>query len=482
MLNYLVSDVDLDEETRMRLVSACLVSLVTKPKQTVTEKAKAYLAANYAQLPAVASAGLTEARAERVALLFKEAGLSLPDLSATSDATRPAFVKLGLYEMNLSNLHASVSDEDGLALDQLRAAHPADVYPKALAELSKYLDAIEGHVATNHAAERFHVVIGELHEAAPELLDRFIAGASEESRIEDLEDVPEETWTVLASHDKFPSTFSNVTRYIEQIGSVDVGLAVVLASAEEITEHADSDEDEKRGLAITLISAQSALDAELRAKLAESLELEAWLVVSDLPVESGGLYPELVARRVIAGNAATYGYLAPADWATRERVIAVSTTFAEWVTPELVGAELAKVLASTSVPDEAKKAIVRNANDYTSAGGPAGLVETGKAARRFGIPVSFSVVEQMADHRIGNSEVMHHLRQYLDSVSDAQLFGVLRSLGGDYAQLTRFGRDKPRVQNTADNHRLLDALKQRGIVTRFEDDRNPMKVHKRYGR
>ena len=481
VLNYLVADVDLDDETRTELVSACLESLATKPKQTTTENAKAFLAANYAQLPAIASVALPAARAERVALLFKDAGLSLPDLSGTSEVVRPAFVKLSLYEMSVSNLRAAVGDEVGLSLDQLRASHRADVYAKALAELPGYLDAVDGHVATNHAADRFHLVIGEVHEAAPDLLERFIEGVSDDSRIADVEDVPEETWPVLAAHDKFPATFSNVTRYIEQIGSVDVHLAVVLASAEEISEFEDVEEDEKRSLAVTLISSPSTLGAELRAKLAESLGLKAWLVAADLPVESGALYPELVARRVISGSATTYEHLASADWATREHVIAVSSKFTEWVRPELVGAELAKVLASTSVPDEAKRKIIENADNYTSAGGAAGLVETGKAARRLGIGVSFSVVEQMANHRIGNSEVLHHLMPHLDSASDAQLFGVLSSLDGDYAQLTRFGRDKPKVPNTAENHQLLDALKQRGIVTKIEDDRNPIKVHKRYG-
>ncbi|RKQ89415.1 KAP-like P-loop domain-containing protein [Mycolicibacterium mucogenicum 261Sha1.1M5] len=481
VLNYLVDDVDLDDETRTELVSACLESLATKPKQTTTENAKAFLAANYAELPAIASVALPAAGAARVALLFKEAGLSLPDLSGTSEVVRPAFVRLGLYEMSVSNLRAAVGDESGLGLDQLRASRRAGVYAKALAELPGYLDAVDGHAATNHAADRFHVVIGEVHEAAPDLLERFIEGVSNESRIEDVEDVPEETWRVLAAHDKFPATFSNVTRYIEQISSVDANLAVVLASAEEISELEDVEEEEKRSLAITLISSPSSLGAELRAKLAQSLGLKAWLVAADLPIESGALYPELVARRVISGNAATYEHLASADWVTRERVIAVSTKFAEWVTPELVGAELAVVLASTSVPDEAKRKIIENADEYTSAGGAAGLVETGKAARRLGIRVSFSVVKQMANYHIGKSEVLHHLMPYLDSASDAQLFGVLNSLGGDYPQLTRLGRDKPKVPNTTDNLRLLDSLKQRGIVTKVEDDRNPMKVHKRYG-
>lgn len=481
ILSYLVADVELDDETRTELVSACLASLATKPKQTVSEKAKAYLAANYAQLPAIASDALPAARAERIALLFKDAGLSLPDLSGTSDVVRLAFVRLGLYEMSLPNLQAAVGDDGGLGLDQLRAAHRADVYAKTLAELPSYLDAVDGHAATNHAADRFHVVVGEVHEAAPDLLERFIEGVSDESRIADLEDVPEATWPVLAAHDKFPATFSNVTRYIEQIGSVDVNLAVVLASAVEITEHDDADEDEKRSLAVTLISTPSTLGAELRAKLAESLGLEAWLVAADLPVESGALYPELVARRVISGNAATYEHLASADWATRERVIAVSPKFAEWQTPELVGADLPKVLASASVTDKAKRVIIENADEYTPAGGRAGLVEVGKTARRLQKLVSFSVVEQMANHRIGNDAVLHHLMPYLDSTSDAELFGVLNALSGDYPQLTRLGRDKPRVPNTADNHRLLESLKQRGIVTRVENDRDPMKVHKRYG-
>ncbi|MEV8339698.1 DNA-binding protein [Leucobacter sp. NPDC077196] len=481
LLNYLIADVELDDETRTKLVSACLASLEVKTKQTVTEKVKAFLAANYAQLPAIASTALPTARADGIALLFKDAGLSLPDLSGTSDVVRPAFVKLGLYEMSLSNLQAAVGDEVGLGLDQLRATHRADVYAKAIAELPGYLDAVDGHTATNHAADRFHVVIGEVHEASPKLLERFIEAASDESHIADLEDVPEETWPVLAAHDKFPATFSNVTRYIEQIGSVDVNLAVVLASGEEIIEHEDADEDEKRSLAVALISTRSALSAELRAKLAESLGLKACLVVADLPVESGDLYPELVARRVISDDAATYEHLASTDWATRERVIAVSPKFTEWLTPELLGADVAKVLSSASVTDEAKRIIIESAGEYTSAGGVAGLVEIGKAARRFGILVSFSVVEQMAIHRIGKSEVLHHLMPYLNSTSDAELFGVLNSLGGNYAQLTRFGRDKPKVPNTPDNLRLLESLKQRGIVTKVEDDRNPMKVHKRYG-
>ncbi|WP_314101902.1 DNA-binding protein [uncultured Frigoribacterium sp.] len=481
VLNYLVADVDLDDETRLALVSACLQSLATKPKQTVTEKSKAFLALNYAQLPAIASAVLPAARAERIALLFKDAGLSLPDLSGTSDVVRPAFVKLGLYETNLSNLQTAIGDEVGLGLDQLRTTHRHDVYAKVLTELPAYLDAVDGHVATNHAADRFHAVLGEVQKAAPDLLERFVEGVSDESRIADVEDVPEETWAVLAAHDKFPATFSNVTRYIEEIGSVDANVAVVLASVEHITEHDDADEDEKRSLAITLISTPSTLGATLRAKLAASLKLKQYIAASELPVESGDLYPELIARHVIPGGPMTYAHLVSADWTTRERVIAVSSNFAEWVTAELVGAELAKVLASPSVSDAAKRVIAMNADDYTPAGGAAGLAEVGRVARRLQIRVSMPVVEQMASNRVGKSDVLHHLVPYLDSASNPQLFGVLNSLGGDYSQLTQVGRDKPKVPNTADNLRLLESLKQRGIVTRIEDDRDPMKVHKRYG-
>lgn len=481
ILNHLISVADLDDRIRRDLVSICLQSLPENPKQLMTEEVNEYLNSNYSQLPAIADVALSAMQAERIALLFKDARLELPDLSRVSDSVRQAFVEYGLYEMTLSNLKTAVGSEPGLALDDLRAASRNEVYLKALAELSSYLDAIEGYTFTNRTAEKFDVVAGDVHKFDPDNFERFVSGVSDDSSIESIDDVPTETWPVLAKYNKFPATFSNVKKYIDQIGSVDESLAVVLTAAEGITGHEDVDEDTKRNVAITLISNASTIGAVLRAKLAESLLLENYIEVNELSAESGDLYAELIARQVILGDAMTYKHLAREDWTTRERVIAVSPNFLEWVTPELVGGDLANLLSSNSVPDNAKRVIIENADDYVPAGGQTGLLQVEKIARKLQVPVTFSFVEQLASHQADTDAVLNLLMPHLDTVSDEKLFGVLSSLGGDYAQLTRLGRDKPKIPNTADNRRLLESLKQRGIVTKSEVERSLLKVHKRYG-
>ncbi|WP_049897675.1 hypothetical protein [Nesterenkonia massiliensis] len=480
MLSYLVAEAELDDEARQELVSVCLVSLATNPKQTITKQIKAYLAANYAQLPAIADQNVSAAQAERLALLFKEAGLLLPELSATGESVRPAFVKHGMYEMSLDNLRAAVGDKAGLALDELRASWPDDVYPKVISELSGYLDAIEGSNPTTESADGFVSVIKDVHEAAAGLLDRVVGGASDRGRVEDVEEMPQETWSILARFDRFPATFANVSKYIEHVGSVDEHLAVVLERAEAIDGHEYATEDDKRALAVTLIEASTRLGVILRARLAESLQLEEYISASALPIENGTLYEELISRQVISGSAATYEHLFAADWATRERVIKVSPTFKEWVTPELVAGDLASVLASESVTEEAKRAVLDRADEYTPAGGREGLVEVARLAQAYDLEVDFAIVEQMAANRVRAADVIALLRPYLDSLADAQLFGVLRDLGTPYAQLTEVGRDRPKVANTEDTRVLLESLHQRGIVARFDDSRDPIRVSKRH--
>ncbi|MGO1231339.1 YobI family P-loop NTPase [Glutamicibacter arilaitensis] len=481
ILGYLVSGVELADEARRAFISAALLNLSPKVKQALDGQTKFYLATNYPKLAAIGDEQLTPNQSERVAALFMESGVLLSDLAATSKSVRPAFVKRGLYEMSLDNLRAAAAGgNSGLALDELRASHSEDVYAKALSELSSYLDAVEGQTFTNVSQEGFIPVVKDVLKAAPELLDRFVSGVSDESHIEHLEDVPQDTWSIFASHNCFSSTYPNVSAYVEAIGRIDEHLAVVLSDTKCISHHDDVSEEEKRSLAVELIGARTHLDPILRATLAESLKLEEWIPISDLPVEDGVLYVELISRQIISSDQATYAHLLALDWKTREPVIAVMPEFHEWVTPEIVGSDLGNVLASAVVSEQAKRAILDRAGEYTSAGGPAGLIEVARLALAYELQMGFDVVEQMAAARVPVPDVIALLRPHLDSASDEQLFGVLRTLGAPYLELTTVGRDKPKVPNTPDALALLESLRNRGIVASFDGSHNPIKVSKRH--
>lgn len=480
ILGYLISGVELDEDVRRSVISASLLSLSPEMKQSLTDQTKLYLATNYEQIAAIGREQVTSDQAERVAILFRDAGLLLPNLAATSESVRPAFVKHGLYEMSLGNLVAAVGNNIGLALDSLRSSHREDVYVKALSELSSYLDAVEGNASTNESVDGFIPVVRDVFDAAPELLDRIVGGASDECRVEHLKDVPKETWAIFAAHNRVPSTFANVSAYIEQIGKVDEYLAVILRDAKTIAARDDATEEEKRNLAVALIKSGTQLGPILRATLAESLKLTEWIPANTLPAENGVLYVELISRRVISGNATTYKHLLATNWETRESVIAVMPEFHEWVTPEIVNDDLGSVLASTVVSEQAKRAILDRADEYTSAGGPTGLIEVARLARVYELQMGFDIVEQMAANRVPIPDVIALLCPHLDSASDEQLFGVLRTLGAPYLDLTAAGRDKPKVTNTSDNVALLDALRYRGIVASFDVSHDPIKVNKRH--
>ncbi|TAJ49454.1 MAG: DNA-binding protein [Herbiconiux sp.] len=477
-LAYLVSEVDLDDEKRLQLVSNCLESLHDGARPRTDDACKQYLAANYAQLPALTEIELSVAAARRVAQLFKTMAISIPDLRLLSDSARAAFVRQGLYDLTFDNLSSALGGGE-LSLDVIREKNPQHVYPKVLGELPAYLSAVDGRVPSNASAEQFAVLIAAVHEAAPGSVERFIAAASDDSIVQNIDDVPEETWEALGTNERFTATFANVTKYIAHAGSVDQPLAAVLAGADTISGIDGVEEAAKQELAVTLIGAAPLLRPVLRATLAESLNLKRWVDVSRLPQESGVLFGELRERLVIADDAATWAHLANTDWATKERVLRASPKFAEWATPELVPGDLGQILASSAASDAAKRVIVGQAEAYAPHGGIAGLKQLARLALDFGVAVKYPLIVQFAAARVPADQVLTLLLPYLGNATGEHLHAVLSALGGEYEKLSYVGYQKPKIPNSPAALLLLDQLSTKGHVASFDRTQNPIKVNKR---
>jgi hypothetical protein len=86
----------------------------------------------------------------------------------------------------------------------------------------------------------------------------------------------------------------------------------------------------------------------------------------------------------------------------------------------------------------------------------------------------------MASNGVTPVHVVALLQPHLQNLTDGRLFGILNSLGGDYAHLTRVGRDKPKISNSAGARELLESLFDRGIVNSFDPNENPVTVNKKY--
>lgn len=480
VLVYLVNQVELDEATRLDLVSVALANLADEVHYRVDATASSYFTAHYAELVALTSAPIDEAQAERIAALFAEAGIQVPALEPLSRTVREALVSHDLYAIERSNLQIALDSEASLALDVAREANH-NVYAYMLRNLSTYLSAIDGVSATVDAREFFKPVIEDVLKEDAARLSEVIEGASTRSVVTKLADVSEGAWTTLAEHERFPATFNNISSYISSVGALDHNVAKVLESGRAITEHDAAGEDEKAQLAKTILAARDQLpSAALRVELVASLDLRNCLPVVDVTAENGELFALLVKRNIIADDAATYAHLGSADWESRELIVTESTHFMEYVTPALVHGDLTPLLLSDRVDRRIKEMLVDQAEMYFAASGSEDLTRLAMFATQQGRGLTLDMVVKMASQSVPSQYVVILLEPHLDVLGREQLFTILHSLGGEYAGLTSVGRDQPKIPNTRCDRALLERLKREGTVNSYDESASPIKVYKRH--
>jgi hypothetical protein len=481
VLVYLVSrQLEVDDMRRLELVGVALGSLIDGEQYRTDSDLSAYLSARYADLSVLTSEPISEALAERIALIFADAGIRIPALEPLSNTVRQAFVEHSLYEINRKNLQIAIGSEESLALDVVRLAGQA-VYSHVLANLDAYLSAIDETSATVEANVRFIPTIEDVLNENATWLGDVIEHASTDCVVTNLSDVAEEAWPALAEHDRFPPTFSNISGYVKSMGALDTNVAKVLASARAISDHDTVGEDRKRELAKVMLAARDSLpSASLRAELVAGLCLDDYLDVNEISAENGELFALLLKHGIVQDDQAIFAHLAGTTWATRECVIQASTRFKDYMTPALVQRDLAELLLSDKVEMAIKTVIVDQASDYFETSDVRVLAQLAIFASQHEREIAVDVIWKMAAAGVQHQDVVSLLNPHLAAIGREELIGILESLGGDYAKLTSVGRDKPKITNTSANRALLECLKGHGIVNSYSENESVIKVNKKH--
>lgn len=477
VLTYLVSQADLDDTSRLELVDVALAHL-TPSKQRTDSVVSSYLSAHYAEFTALTANATVLVQADRIGLLFEDAGITAPRLEPLSQQIRTSFVSRNLYEITHQNLSIAIDNVATVALDVIRDRSEA-VYGYVLRHLSKYLDAIDGSSATIDANEHFLAVIEDVHSLEAPRLGDVIERAGPDCEVADLTEVSEGTWPALAEHRRFPATFSNVSKYVVARGEVDAHLAKVLTATTEITD-ITTDEKSKTALAVAILAAADHVSsAELRTKLVESLSLEDYLFVDKIAAEVGDLFAQLLKYKVIADNTASYEYLAGTNWPTREAFIRESRRFSDYMTPALVGEDLEALLASDGIDSTIKNVVVEQAATYAEVADSRGLNELARFATKSGRELSPDIVQKMAQENVSAQLILLLLNPHLGVISRDQLFTTLQALDGDYPKLTEVGRSRLRVPNTLADRELLERLKRENTISTYHDSKGMIEVNRK---
>lgn len=478
VLTYLVSHADLDDALRLELVNVALNHL-TSSKQRLDSTVSAYLSTNYADFTTLTSDATVPAHAERIGVLFGDAGITVPRLELLGRHTRASFVSRNLYEITYQNLAIAIDNPTTVALDVIRDRSDT-AYDHVLRHLSKYLVAIGGTSTTIDANEHFLAVIEDLLLLDTPHIGDVIERAAPDCEVADLAEVSEGAWPALAEHRRVPATFNNVSGYVVALGAIDAHLAKVLTVAAEITDTYNADEESKTALAAAILAATDQLpSAVLRVQLVASLGLDCYLGVGEITAEVGDLFAQLLKHDIIADDTASYEHLAATDWPTRKRFVRESRKFSSYMTPALVGADLAELLKSDDIDPAIKDVIVVQAAKYAEAAGRGGLNELAQFATRCGCELSPGVVQKMAQENVSAQQILLLLKPHLGVISRDQLFTILQALDGDYPKLTEVGRSRLRVPDTLADRELLGRLKLENTVSSFDPSKGILEVNRK---
>ncbi|WP_041790461.1 YobI family P-loop NTPase [Microlunatus phosphovorus] len=479
VFQYLVSQAELDDASRLQLVDVALAHLPSA-KQRTDAAVSGYLATHYAEFAALTFNETESAQAERIGEIFADACVTVPRLEPLGQQVRSSFVSRNLYEVTQENLALAIGNTESVALDVIRDANET-VYDYVLRHVSTYLDATGATSTTVDADEYFVAVIEDVLEHGLDRLGDVVERAAPECRVEDLTAVSERAWPALGEYRRFPATLGNVSGYVTAQGSIDLQLANVLTAAGKITEASGADEESKVTLAVAILAAQDMLPSPvLRADLVASLDPASLLDVGAIAAETGELFALLLKHNLIADNAESYEHLAATDWPTRKAFIRASTTFAGYMTPELVRPDLAALLVDDEIDAAVKHAVVEQAAAYAEVADRRGLNELARFATQHGSRLLPDVVQKLAQGGVPAQQIVLLIEPHLGVMGRDQLFTILSALGDAYAKLTAVGYEKPKIPNTAADRALLERLKREGIVNSYDEREALIKVNKKH--
>lgn len=464
-LDYVVNQVDLGESERVELVDVVLNHLSTM-EQHVDSAIADFLSTNYRNLPSL-TAGVKDSQGQRIGKLFERASVNLASLRPLAEPVRRHFISRNLYAITRENLVTVIGNSsESVALDVLEASDP-NAYEYVLGHLDEYLMEVDGYSVTIADPQRFVGTLDRLLQLQTPSLEEVIRRAAPSCQIQDLGEASEEVWQALARHRRFPATFGNIRHYIDIYG-VDEELAGLLKGAGSITEADAIQEGEKKKLALDVLAAdEERLTSKERAELVKSLRLASALEVDRIRSEKGRLFALLLEYEIIGDESASYRHLAATDWPTRRAFIRASSTFGDYMTPELVSDDLLDILSDSEIVDDIKRKILKDPETYAAGADSKVLYAMARLAVQYETTIPVPVIENMAASNVPAPDVVVLLHPHLQDLGDQELFRILEYVGGDYAKLTDIGRGPLSIPNTDKVVDLLERLKDYGSVSSY---------------
>ncbi|WP_435830195.1 hypothetical protein [Saccharopolyspora shandongensis] len=428
-----------DKETRLTLLDAALLSGRPADAYDLNEGARLLLASSYPLLLAFRQEQSQE-QTESILTFAQDAGLVIADLRQLGNPLRERVVSEQMYELTAPNLRVALGIEGAPTLDEVRANDSVWQYSRE--NIDQYLAAIQDDDQAEYAVRTPTVlseVITEQHESwTDDQLREVVEMSAPGAALLDLTAVPAETWPTVIDAGRVVPTVTNVWTYAET-NDVDDYLARFLMSDDsrpiEMRTDDETEVDTRSKLAIRILNASSSLRAITRVQLAASLDLSTGIEATDLMPAKDDLLARALEAELISDTAETFAHFVKAGWESVSEAFAVSRNIEDFLSPELVSAVVADLLASSQVPDGVRSKVVNELARYVADDNHAALSAAGEYAREKRHKLPIKEVRRVARATQDPDVVLYQLGRARDASAE-ELVEVLALLGPPYSALT----------------------------------------------
>lgn len=459
-----------------------------------TSSLRGVVEASYGDM-AVFTSRYADKPVDTVAELMAQAGVKFADVTVIETDVRERLIRNNCYEVNRQNLDA-VSGDHQPVLDVLYGEKPT-IYTYLLQSLEAYLatiaedesdessalvgsadtakviaDVVKLDVAAStrpgySAADDVKSSDSEAFPLLSSLLESSRGGWSLE-----LDSLPAGCWSVLALHDYFALTTSNLLNYIGRRG-VDDALVKLLKrhSAIENQEYSLSD-DEYFELAAAIINlGGDQLSVDRRVNLVRSIGRDTPIPTYLITPQKGKLIGSLIKFCLITDTPDAYRLTDGLDWPSRRYAILSSSEFLNYMTPELIGGDTLKIIRSGSIPERIKQAIADELISYCAGMSVTNLEQIVNYVRRNdNLHLNASALAWVTSQGMPSSLIFPLLIRDIDALSDWDVLEVIGALDSPYRDLVAAEHELISIDTTDNAYALFERLKQMGKISSYSRD------------
>lgn len=479
IIEYLILEASLEEDRRIELLNAALSAISVDVEYEAPEGVGDFIENNYASLTTLTSDKTNTVAAGALAELLAISGATISDIEPLGVNVRASVIDSGLYAVTRSNLLLALDDKDAdLALDAIRSESQA-VYERVLLDLPAYLASLEDDEVTVAQTDQLATVIIDVVKSDSVQTDAIVERAVEGASVPDLSTVSSTVWETLAEGHRFPATFSNVTKYVDDIG-METRLGSLLAAAGKIQTGEDEEEADKLALALEILEAKDEIaSGATRSNLVESIGLSEFIDADSIPIEEGELIGHLIGNNVIDDDAESFGRIPSGDWAGREYAIKQSTKYSTFSRPtELPAVDLGRFFSSELVTEAVKVSILDRIDEFIVGASASVLVQVADYAIATGHGLSLDTITTIAKS-IGADRVLQLLEPHVSEATLPELTPVLSGLGGEFRKLIGPTGKRPKFDRMPGLQALVQRIDDLGYVGSTEDAGSQLRVNMR---